>query len=36
LQEGPIKAPNGVRFAFLHVPDDVRVELLEMPKKTTG
>ena len=33
LQEGPIKAPNGVRFAFLGVPDDVRIELLELPKK---
>jgi catechol 2,3-dioxygenase-like lactoylglutathione lyase family enzyme len=34
LQEGPILAPNGVRFAFLSVPDDVRIELLELPKKT--
>jgi lactoylglutathione lyase len=32
LQEGPILAPNGVRFAFLAVPDDVRVELLQVPK----
>ena len=36
LQEGPIKSPNGVRFAFLHAPDDVRVELVEMPKKPAG
>ena len=32
LQEGPTKAPNGVRFAFLSVPDDVRLELVELPK----
>jgi lactoylglutathione lyase len=32
LQEGPTQAPNGVRFAFLSVPDDVRIELLELPK----
>ena len=32
LQEGPIKSPNGVRFAFMAVPGDVRVELLEIPK----
>src|SRR6185312_13258252 len=32
LQEGPLQAPNGVRFAFLGVPDEVRIELLELPK----
>ena len=32
LQEGPLKAPNGVRFAFLGVPDSVRIELVELPK----
>jgi lactoylglutathione lyase len=32
LQEGPIKAPNGVRFAFLAAPDEVRIELVELPK----
>jgi len=32
LQEGPLTAPNGVRFAFLGLPDDVRLELLELPK----
>ena len=32
LQEGPMLAPNGVRFAFLGVPDDVRVELVQLPK----
>ncbi len=32
LQEGPLTAPNGVRFAFLGVPDDVRLELLQLPK----
>ena len=31
-QEGPTLAPNGVRFAFLRVPGDVRVELVELPK----
>jgi catechol 2,3-dioxygenase-like lactoylglutathione lyase family enzyme len=33
LQEGPLKAPNGVLFAFLGVPDSVRVELLQLPKQ---
>lgn len=32
LQEGPTKAPNGVTFAFLSAPDDVRLELVELPK----
>ena len=32
LQEGPLKAPNGVRFAFLGVPGNVRIELVELPK----
>jgi lactoylglutathione lyase len=32
LQEGPVQAPNGVRFAFLAAPDEVRIELLELPK----
>jgi catechol 2,3-dioxygenase-like lactoylglutathione lyase family enzyme len=32
LQEGPLMTPTGVRFAFLGVPDDVRVELLQLPK----
>jgi len=31
-QEGPILAPNGVRFAFLAVPDGVRIELVEFAK----
>jgi lactoylglutathione lyase len=31
LQEGPIDAPNGVRFAFIEVPGAVRVELLQLP-----
>ena len=31
-QEGPILAPNGVRFAFLAVPDDVRIELVQPPQ----
>ena len=33
LQEGPLKTPNGVRFAFLGAPDGARIELLELPKK---
>jgi catechol 2,3-dioxygenase-like lactoylglutathione lyase family enzyme len=32
FQEGPLLAPNGVRFAFLGAPDDVRVELVQLPK----
>ena len=32
LQEGPLLAPNGVRFAFLGAPDDVRLELVQLPK----
>jgi catechol 2,3-dioxygenase-like lactoylglutathione lyase family enzyme len=33
LQEGPLKTPAGVLFAFLAVPDEeMRVELLELPK----
>ena len=33
LLEGPIQVPNGPRIAFLWAPDDVRVELIERPKK---
>src|SRR5712692_9323286 len=29
LLEGPIQIPDGPRIAFLRVPDDVRVELIE-------
>jgi lactoylglutathione lyase len=32
LQEGPIQVPGGPRVAFLHGPDDVRIELVEPPK----
>jgi catechol 2,3-dioxygenase-like lactoylglutathione lyase family enzyme len=32
LQEGPLKTPQGVLFAFLAVPDEVRIELLQLPK----
>jgi len=32
LQEGPVEAPNGVRFAFLAAPDEVRIELVELPR----
>lgn len=31
LQEGPLRTPNGTLFAFLTVPDDVRVELIQPP-----
>jgi catechol 2,3-dioxygenase-like lactoylglutathione lyase family enzyme len=31
LQEGPTLAPNGVRFAFLEAPDEVRIELVQPP-----
>jgi catechol 2,3-dioxygenase-like lactoylglutathione lyase family enzyme len=31
-QEGPLKAPNGTLFAFVGVPGDVRIELLQLPK----
>jgi len=33
LLEGPIQIPKGPRIAFLWAPDDVRVELIERPKK---
>ena len=29
LMEGPVEVPNGPRIAFLKVPDDVRVELIQ-------
>jgi catechol 2,3-dioxygenase-like lactoylglutathione lyase family enzyme len=32
FQEGPLLALNGVLFAFLGAPDDVRVELVQLPK----
>ena len=28
----PLRAPNGVLFAFLGAPDDVRLELVQLPK----
>jgi len=36
LLEGPIQNPNGPRIAFLKVPDDVRVELVERRKIAGG
>jgi lactoylglutathione lyase len=33
LQEGPIQVPNGPLVAFVHGPDDVRIELVQAPKK---
>jgi catechol 2,3-dioxygenase-like lactoylglutathione lyase family enzyme len=32
LQEGPLLTPAGVHFAFLGTPDDVRLELVQLPK----
>ena len=32
LQEAPVQVPNGPRVAFLRVPGDVRIELVELPK----
>ena len=31
LMEGPIDNPNGPRIAFIKAPDDVRIELLQLP-----
>ena len=36
LLEGPIQIPNGPRICFMWAPDDVRVELIERPKKGGG
>ena len=33
LLEGPIQIPNGPRICFMWAPDDVRVELIERPRK---
>jgi len=33
LMEGPNELPNGVKIAFLKVPDDVRIELIQAPKR---
>ena len=32
LMEGPIDVPNGPRIAFIKAPDDVRIELLQLPR----
>lgn len=32
LAEGPISNPSGPTIAFIKVPDDVRIELLQLPK----
>lgn len=32
LMEGPIDVPNGPRIAFIKAPDDVRIELLQLPE----
>jgi catechol 2,3-dioxygenase-like lactoylglutathione lyase family enzyme len=31
--EGPIRMPNGGAIAFIKAPDDVRLELIQAPKK---
>ena len=31
LMEGIIDVPNGPRIAFIKAPDDVRIELLQLP-----
>ena len=36
LLEGPIQLPNGGRIAFLHAPDDTRVELVQQGKVAGG
>ncbi len=32
LLEGPIDGANGLRIAFIKIPDNVRIELLQLPK----
>ena len=32
LLEGPIQSPNGQRVAFIKVPGDVRIELMQLPQ----
>lgn len=32
IAEGPIDNPNGMRLAFIKVPDDVRIEIMQLPK----
>ncbi len=32
LLEGPIDASSGMRMAFVKAPDDVRIELLQLPR----
>lgn len=31
IAEGPIDSPNGTRIAFIKVPDDVRIEIMQLP-----
>ena len=33
LLEGPIDSPTGLRIGFIQGPDDVRIELLQLPKR---
>ena len=32
IAEGPIDNPTGMRLAFIKVPDDVRIEIMQLPK----
>ena len=32
LLEGPSNSPTGSRIAFIQGPDDVRIELMQLPK----
>ena len=32
LKEGPIDAPTGMRIAFIEAPDNVRIEVMQLPK----
>jgi catechol 2,3-dioxygenase-like lactoylglutathione lyase family enzyme len=36
LLEGPIQVPDGPRIAFLRAPDDVRIELVQFAKTSSG
>ena len=32
LLEGPIDSPTGMRIAFIQAPDDVRIEVMQLPR----
>jgi len=33
LLEGPIQMPNGMAIAFIRAPDNVRIEIMQLPKE---